>query len=104
MVDDGNQRFRSRNVLVENACSALIKDGPLGSLENCVVGWVAFIELVLNFFEKVVLFVFCFPIAMWEVVEIDERPVNDDGRTSGALDAVFGDQRELGIGPLAALS
>ena len=28
--------------------------------------------------------------AVWKMVKVDERPIDDNGRTSGALDTVFG--------------
>jgi hypothetical protein len=71
-------------------------------LKNDVVPGVAFVELVLDFFQKIVFFVLGFPVAVRQVVQIDEGAVHDDRRL-GALDAVLGDQRQLWRGSLAAL-
>ena len=67
-----------RDVLVADACAALIEDGAFGGLEDDVVAGVAFVELALNFLREVILFVLGLPIAVRQVVEIYESAINDD--------------------------
>ena len=95
LVDDMDEGVGAGDVLVEDACPALVKNGALGSLENNVVARVALVELELDLLGKIVPFVFGFPIAVRQVVEIDERSVHDDGRAAGTLDPVLRDKRQL---------
>lgn len=94
LVDDVDQRIGTGDFFVEDAGSALIEDGAFRGLENDVVARVAFVEFEFDFFGEVVFFVFGFPVAVREVVEVDEGAVDDDGGT-GAFDAVFGDESEM---------
>ena len=71
LVDDLDEGFGTGNVLVENARPALIKDGAFGGLENNVIARVALVELELDFLSEVVFFVFRFPIAVRQMVEIN---------------------------------
>lgn len=72
-----------------------------GGLENDVVAGIAFIELALDFLSEVVFFVFGFPVAVGKFVVVDEGAVDAD-RSAGALDEIFGNEGEFGIGALAA--
>jgi len=77
-VDDGDEGFGLLDALVKNARAALIKDGALGRLKNDVVTRIALVQLALNFFGEVVLFIFGFPIAVGKVVEVNQCTINDD--------------------------
>ena len=101
-VDDVHEGVGLFDAVVENFCVALIEDGAFGSLEDDVVARVAFVELAGDFAGEIVVFVFGFPVAVGEVVHVDESAVDDDGGAS-AFDAVFGNESELGTGPLSAL-
>jgi hypothetical protein len=64
LVDNRDQRLGVGDVLIEDACSALIEDGPFRGLEDCVVGRISLVEFALDFFQQVVFFVFGFPVAV----------------------------------------
>ena len=103
MIDDFDQGLGARDVFVEDASAALIKNGAFGRLKYGVVCRVAFVELALDFSLQVVLFVFGFPIAVREFVVVDQCAVNDHRRFR-ALYAVFRNECEFGIGPFSARS
>jgi len=102
LVDNGDQCLRAGDIFVENARATLVENGAFGSLEDSVIGGIAFVELALDFFEKIVLFVFGLSVAVGQMIEIDECAIDNDGR-AGPLDPVFGDESEFGIGALATL-
>lgn len=79
LIDDVNQRCGAGNVFVNYAGSALIEDGTLGGLENNVIARISPGELPLDFANQIIFLVFGFPVAVRQVVEINERTVNDDG-------------------------
>jgi len=85
------------DVLVEDARAALIENGTFGSLKDDVVSRVALLQFALDFAGEVVFLVLGFPVAVGQVVEVDEGTVHDYGRP-GALDAILGDERELRLG------
>ncbi len=64
LVDDVDEGVGPGDVLVEDACPALVENGALGSLENNVVARVAFVEFDFDFAFKIVFFVFGFPVAV----------------------------------------
>jgi len=84
------------------ADAALIENGPFGRLKDDVVAGIALVELVLDFFGEVVLLVLGFPIAVRQVIEIDESAVHSD-RAVSSLDQVLGDEGQLWLGSLTAL-
>ena len=99
LIDDLDEGFGAGDVFVEDARAALIENGAFGGLKDDVVARIALVELELDFLGEVVLFVFGFPIAVRQVVEVDQCSVDDDGRTTGSLDPVFGDERQLAALP-----
>ena len=85
----------------ERRRASLVEDGALGGLEDDVVAGIAARKLAFDFFGEVVLFVLGFPVAVGKVVEVHEGAVHDDGG-AGTLDAVFGNESELGPGLASA--
>ncbi len=78
VLECGNQVGGFSDIEIECFRAVLVEDGALGCLKEDIVKRVPCFPFLLDCFEEVVIYIFCFPIGERELVFVEDCTVNDD--------------------------